>query len=458
MEWLRPAGGRRFQHHVCSDHHARRKRERNRRGSLFRLDVSSSPRCPRRPSDRRLTKRCASEGAGAVHGRASCRGAGCTRFGRRRPYCRGTGGSRFKSGWRRGWITSCPALGSAMVGASRWILIVLASRGAIELRVLHPGQERSPDSLRSYRRRGWGLSRRDGLCIFAAFTIVRLEADWQSNQDFHPTHGEGGLSRLSGRSCEERALRAGYDRACTAGQSNCVLHPTGRSLDCAYAHTGEGGIRTHGKLALQRFSRPPQSTTLPPLLVGALARWVFNTASSGGFKHFARGSLLAGRCRTWQSNPRGSLRPGSFQDRGNRPICRAPKTTLTPHGDRAPWLQWFSYSDSMSRAFALFFARRPDTAPFLASFPMRILISPDKFKGSLPAGAVAAAIRAGFARVFPEAQFDLAPIADGGEGTAEIFCEALGGRKSRRLRMTRWGGRWRLLTFVSRSGGWRWWK
>jgi glycerate kinase len=60
---------------------------------------------------------------------------------------------------------------------------------------------------------------------------------------------------------------------------------------------------------------------------------------------------------------------------------------------------------------------------------MRILISPDKFKGSLPAGAVAVAIRAGFARVFPEAQFDLAPIADGGEGTAEIFCEALGGKK-----------------------------
>jgi len=60
---------------------------------------------------------------------------------------------------------------------------------------------------------------------------------------------------------------------------------------------------------------------------------------------------------------------------------------------------------------------------------MRILIAPDKFKGSLRAGEAATAIRNGLARIFPEAHFDLAPIADGGEGTAEIFCEALGGQK-----------------------------
>lgn len=60
---------------------------------------------------------------------------------------------------------------------------------------------------------------------------------------------------------------------------------------------------------------------------------------------------------------------------------------------------------------------------------MRILVSPDKFKGSLTAGAAAAAIREGFGRVFPSALYDLAPIADGGEGTAEIFCETLGGTR-----------------------------
>jgi glycerate kinase len=60
---------------------------------------------------------------------------------------------------------------------------------------------------------------------------------------------------------------------------------------------------------------------------------------------------------------------------------------------------------------------------------MRILIAPDKFKGSLAAGAAAAAIRQGLERIFPGAHFDLAPIADGGEGTAEIFREALGGER-----------------------------
>lgn len=59
---------------------------------------------------------------------------------------------------------------------------------------------------------------------------------------------------------------------------------------------------------------------------------------------------------------------------------------------------------------------------------MRILIAPDKFKGSLAATAAAAALRAGFGQVFPAATFELKPIADGGEGTCEALCEALAGR------------------------------
>jgi glycerate kinase len=58
---------------------------------------------------------------------------------------------------------------------------------------------------------------------------------------------------------------------------------------------------------------------------------------------------------------------------------------------------------------------------------MRILIAPDKFKESLPAEEVAAAIRDGFRSVFTQASFDIVPVADGGEGTAGIFLEALGG-------------------------------
>src|SRR4029077_506923 len=58
---------------------------------------------------------------------------------------------------------------------------------------------------------------------------------------------------------------------------------------------------------------------------------------------------------------------------------------------------------------------------------MRILIAPDKFKGSLTAGDAAAAFRAGFDSVFSGAEFDLVPVADGGGGAAAIFRHALRG-------------------------------
>src|SRR3954463_488624 len=58
---------------------------------------------------------------------------------------------------------------------------------------------------------------------------------------------------------------------------------------------------------------------------------------------------------------------------------------------------------------------------------MRLLIAPDKFKGSLSALAAAQAIERGFKTVFPDCQSDLAPIADGGEGFAESMVAALGG-------------------------------
>ena len=63
-----------------------------------------------------------------------------------------------------------------------------------------------------------------------------------------------------------------------------------------------------------------------------------------------------------------------------------------------------------------------DTQPV----PVRILIAPDKFKGSLSAPAAAEAIARGLRAVWPDAQLDLAPIADGGEGFAESLAVALG--------------------------------
>jgi glycerate kinase len=58
---------------------------------------------------------------------------------------------------------------------------------------------------------------------------------------------------------------------------------------------------------------------------------------------------------------------------------------------------------------------------------MHILVCPDKFKGSLSAAEAAEAIRLGISRAVPEAICRVAPIADGGEGTAEALIKARGG-------------------------------
>jgi glycerate kinase len=53
--------------------------------------------------------------------------------------------------------------------------------------------------------------------------------------------------------------------------------------------------------------------------------------------------------------------------------------------------------------------------------PMRVVVAPDSFKGSLSAGEAAAAIACGWRRLRPHDQMRLLPLADGGEGTLEAF-------------------------------------
>ena len=55
---------------------------------------------------------------------------------------------------------------------------------------------------------------------------------------------------------------------------------------------------------------------------------------------------------------------------------------------------------------------------------MRILIAPDKFKGALNARDAAQNIAKGLLDVLPDAQIEVVPMADGGEGTAEAVCDA----------------------------------
>jgi glycerate kinase len=58
---------------------------------------------------------------------------------------------------------------------------------------------------------------------------------------------------------------------------------------------------------------------------------------------------------------------------------------------------------------------------------VKILIAPDKFKGSLSAREVAENLALGLRDVLRDAKIDILPMADGGDGTAEVICNALGG-------------------------------
>ncbi|HIE53280.1 MAG TPA: glycerate kinase [Armatimonadetes bacterium] len=59
---------------------------------------------------------------------------------------------------------------------------------------------------------------------------------------------------------------------------------------------------------------------------------------------------------------------------------------------------------------------------------MKIVIAPDSFKGSLSAAEVAATMAEGVRAVWPDAELELIPLADGGEGTVEALVAATQGR------------------------------
>jgi glycerate kinase len=59
---------------------------------------------------------------------------------------------------------------------------------------------------------------------------------------------------------------------------------------------------------------------------------------------------------------------------------------------------------------------------------MRIVLAPDKFKGSLTAPQVAEAMARGVRRARGDATIDICPMADGGEGTVAALVAATGGR------------------------------
>ncbi|OXM99941.1 glycerate kinase [Bifidobacterium vansinderenii] len=58
---------------------------------------------------------------------------------------------------------------------------------------------------------------------------------------------------------------------------------------------------------------------------------------------------------------------------------------------------------------------------------MKFVIAPDSFKGCMTAKQAAEAMRAGLRRVFPDAEYVMVPMADGGEGTVQSLVDATGG-------------------------------
>jgi glycerate kinase len=61
--------------------------------------------------------------------------------------------------------------------------------------------------------------------------------------------------------------------------------------------------------------------------------------------------------------------------------------------------------------------------------PLRILIVPDKFKGSLTSHAAASAMAAGWSKARPGDRLDMLPMSDGGDGFGAVLGELMGARR-----------------------------
>src|SRR5580698_10563565 len=65
------------------------------------------------------------------------------------------------------------------------------------------------------------------------------------------------------------------------------------------------------------------------------------------------------------------------------------------------------------------------SSPDKSAMPLRILIVPDKFKGTLTAHAAAGAIARGWHAARPLDTLDLLPMSDGGDGFGAVMSELL---------------------------------
>ena len=83
---------------------------------------------------------------------------------------------------------------------------------------------------------------------------------------------------------------------------------------------------------------------------------------------------------------------------------------------------------------------------------MRVLLAPDKFKGTLSAPSAALAMAEGVRKVDPSAILSSAPVADGGAGTLDALLDAFGGERSFQTTVDPWGKRLRTSIAVLNNG------
>src|SRR5690606_38493508 len=116
-----------------------------------------------------------------------------------------------------------------------------------------------------------------------------------------------------------------------------------------------------------------------------------------------------------RAGQRGARSPSGFGDRGD---AHRDSHVGGPQCDRRPVRR----------------ARDHGGDPVSEHTPRRVVIAPDKFKGSLTAVEAAEAIGAGVRDALPDADVSLCPVADGGEGTLDVLLAAGGTRVDLRVR------------------------
>ena len=94
----------------------------------------------------------------------------------------------------------------------------------------------------------------------------------------------------------------------------------------------------------------------------------------------------------------------------------------------AKWGRRAEQSIHLSNSAAHFAIARVKSRADNSAMPIRVLITPDKFKGTLSAGAAAQAIARGWRRARPGDRLDLLPTSDGGDGFGEVLGGLLGAR------------------------------